>query len=285
MCTYIHVQFNVPNYNCSCMYMRQRTITITCLLFTIQYLKDISECVYLARPLVSFCCQKFSLLSDMQQKVQQIQLHTKKGSTKDSKLKDHSTSGPELMETNEDDDVFSSTGIGATLKTGVTARKTTDAEKESSKTEETSRTGLAGRKRSKSGSLTVTIESTSGNQGDAPSNDDPNKTDSKTNDKSCKHHSSILLQLSCIIQIMAVQCPTAYIHVSLTGKGSSRDASPKTSTPLDKLPYRLSEMPLPKKGIFSAGRKVLYVYLRIVHVHVYASPYTNNNYYCCQYTQ
>lgn len=222
----------------------------------LKYLKDISECVYLARPLVSFCCQKFSLLSDMQQKVQQIQLHSKKGSTKDSKLKDHSTSGPELMETNEDDDVFSSTGIGATLKTGVSARKTTDAEKESSKTEDTGRTGLAGRKRSKSGSLTVTIESTSGNQGDTPGNDDPNKTDSKTNDKSCKHHSSILLQLSCIIQIMAVQCPTAYIHVSLTGKGSSRDASPKASTPLDKLPYRLSEMPLPKKGIFSAGRKI-----------------------------
>lgn len=128
------------------------------------------------------------------------------------------------METGEDDDVFN-----APLNKVI---------KQEPKTEDSVRSN---RKRSKSGSLTVTIEGSNINtDGAAPANQ-------SKSDKSCKHHSSLLLQLSCIIQVVAIQCPTAFINVSLTSKGG-RESVSKATTPLDRLPLRLSEMPLPKKG-------------------------------------
>ena len=54
---------------------------------------------------------------------------------------------------------------------------------------------------------------------------------------------------------MAIQCPTAYIHVSLMGKGTPRDC-PKVTTPLNKLPMKLSEMPLPKRLSEETDKKV-----------------------------
>ncbi len=199
--------------------------------------------MFLARPLVSFCCQKFAYLYEMQQKVNQFQLQhpNKKQSTKDKSQS--GGAGPDAMETgpNEDDDVFS--GVGG-------AHHRTPNEESTEKRNETGQTSLAGRKRSKSGSLTVNIVDANNSEANHTESCDDRSHDS------CKHHSSLLLQLSCIIQLMAVQCPTAFIHISLTSKGSSRDTIPKPSTPLDKLPMKLSEMPLPRKGTDGILRKV-----------------------------
>lgn len=196
----------------------------------------------------------------MQQKVNQFQLHhpTKKQSMKDS------TRGVGTSTTNEfgntgaaeggDDDVFS----GNTDTEVDSKRNNTDNTSQGGSAP--SGGGVAGRKRSKSGSLTVNIE--------AISNMDTSNTTSTAEDSkegvnkshdSCKHHASLLLQLSCIIQLMAVQCPTAFIHISLTGSGKapSRDITvPKPSTPLDKLPMKLNEMPLPKRGMDGIWKKV-----------------------------
>ena len=152
------------------------------------------------------------------------------------------------METNEDDDVFSSSVHQRGDESG-------DSTTSKSGSEQTSQSSVAGRKRSKSGSLTVNIEGVSNTDNKSGDSQEDGNKDAKSQD-ACKHHASLLLQLSCIIQLMAVQCPTAYIHVSLTGKGSSRDIIPKASTPLDKLPLKLSEMPLPKKGMDGILRKV-----------------------------
>ena len=186
----------------------------------------------------------------MQQKVHQFQLNhpTKKQVTKNS------TTGQDTMETNDnnDDDVFSSNGQ---QKNDNDSKTDTTATTTAATTTTTSQTSLAGRKRSKSSSLTVNIENISNTETAAHGGHDTTSDDARSHD-SCKHHTSLLLQLSCIIQLMSVQCPTAFIHISLTSKGSSRDNIPKPSTPLDKLPMKLNEMPLPKKGMDGVLKKV-----------------------------
>ena len=183
----------------------------------------------------------------MTQKVQHL-LALKQPFGKDS-------DGLEHMETNEDDDVFSAMGSGSTSS----IKREHKASKCHAEPEETVKS-LAGRKRGKSGSLTVTIEGSASNtEGSTPGNQVVNKQA----DKGCKHHSSLLLQLSCIIQMIAIQCPTAFINVNLTSKGSSRDTVSKATTPLDKLPLRLHEIPLPKKGLIGVEKKVLYHFFNL----------------------
>ena len=194
---------------------------------------DISRCVYLARPLIQFCCQKFASLYETHQRVLQI-LSQKLPPTS---LLGNKGEGTETMETNEDDDVFLNRGTGITIK-------------QEPKTEDTPVRHVAGRKRSKSGSLTVTIE------GPAISNCSANESGTTT-ERGCKHHSSLLLQLSCIVQILAIQCPTAFINVSLSSKGGRENVS-KATTPLDKLPLKLSEMPLPRKVAEKKVSDILY---------------------------
>jgi mediator of RNA polymerase II transcription subunit 12 len=149
------------------------------------------------------------------------------------------------METNEDDDVFSSgvppTGHHTIKQEHKTSKCQAEDEPQTHRLPST-------RKRTKSGSLTVTIESSnfSGLNEAGGTGGTPGLVGNEEEGTGCKHHSSLLLQLSCIIQVVAVQCPTAFINVSLTGKGG-REYIPKAATPLDKLPLRLSAMPLPKK--------------------------------------
>ncbi len=182
----------------------------------------------------------------MQQKVNQFQLHHP---IKKQTCKEHKDNTADNNDNNNDDDVFSNS-----------AAKNDDDNKT-----DTSQTSLAGRKRSKSSSLTVNIENISNNDTNVTAASDGgagNDVNEDTSHDSCKHHTSLLLQLSCIIQLMSVQCPTAFIHVSLTSKGSSRDNIPKPSTPLDKLPMKLNEMPLPKKGMNGVLKKVtVYAYI------------------------
>ena len=136
------------------------------------------------------------------------------------------------METADDDDVFTTT------LTKAGSRSKGDKERCGPDTPVVTRC-----KRNSKSLLTVTIETPTtttlgpalGNQGAEEPLGPP-----------CSHHASLIVQLSCIIQMMAIQCPTAYIHVSLTGKATPRDC-PKATTPLNKLPMKLSEIPLPKR--------------------------------------
>ena len=204
--------------------------------------------MYLARPLIQFCCQKFSSSYEIYQKFLSSSAAT---------LKPNKDSALESMETNEDDDVFNI----ATPSAGIKIKQ------EKREGDEPPVRHVAGRKRSKSGSLTVTIEDSAINPPTA-STTTPSTIGGMPS--SCKHHSSLLLQLSCIIQIIAIHCPTAFINASLTGGvvgggggggvGSKglRDTSgggSKVSTPLDRLPMPLSEMPLPKR-VSELGKKV-----------------------------
>lgn len=192
--------------------------------------------MYLARPLVSFCCQKFCSSYEVHQKY--------------LKLKESDSLGPETNNNNEDDDVFNSATPGS-IKVKQENKKGHHHGDEGSPRQ------IAGRKRNKSGSLTVTIE-------DSNIHNTAPLTATPTNDKSCRHHSSLLLQLSCIIQMVAIHCPMSFINVTLTGKGV-RDNVSKATTPLDKLPLKLSEMPLPRK-VSGMDKKVhVCVYICIMY--------------------
>ena len=145
------------------------------------------------------------------------------------------------METAEDDDVFTATPT----KSGSRSKGDKDSKAPDTPV-------VAGRKRNSKSSLTVTIETpTTSTPGSAPNNQGAEEPLGPP----CNHHASLIIQLSCIIQMMAIQCPTAYIHVSLTGKGTPRDC-PKATTPLNKLPMKLSEMPLPKRLSEGTDKKV-----------------------------
>lgn len=145
------------------------------------------------------------------------------------------------METTDDDDVFTAT------PTKTSGRSKADKDGKTADTPV-----VAGRKRNSKSSLTVTIETpTTSTQGGLPGNQGVDEPSGPP----CSHHASLIVQLSCIIQMMAIQCPTAYIHVSLTGKGTPREC-PKATTPLNKLPMKLSEMPLPKRLSEGTDKKV-----------------------------
>lgn len=213
----------------------------------------------MAHPLVQFCCQKFSSSHDVYNKFLSSALAMKPPATAP-------TRDTEPMETNEDDDVFNS---ATPTTTGIKIKQEKQSSSKCQGDDEPIR-HVAGRKRSKSGSLTVTIEDSAINPSGSTANTACGSAGNTVTGSSCKHHSSLLLQLSCIIQIIAIHCPTAFINVSLTGGGGGggggvgskglRDSGgsgvgSKASTPLDRLPMSISEMPLPKR-VTELGKKV-----------------------------
>lgn len=73
--------------------------------------------------------------------------------------------------------------------------------------------------------------------------------DSVFNDyMSCPHHHDIVLELSTILQVITIECPTALIRC---GIGENRASSILTGSPLDHLPVPPSSLPMPSKCIMS----------------------------------
>jgi len=60
----------------------------------------------------------------------------------------------------------------------------------------------------------------------------------------CAHHSGVMLQLSCIIQTLAIKCPTAFVHTRVAVKGTSSREGNKSNSPLDLLPVGLPDLPM-----------------------------------------
>ncbi|XP_053693573.1 mediator of RNA polymerase II transcription subunit 12 [Sabethes cyaneus] len=60
----------------------------------------------------------------------------------------------------------------------------------------------------------------------------------------CSHHHDLLLQLSSIIQVITLECPTALVWC---GIGETRSSSVLTGSPLDHLPIAPSALPMPSR--------------------------------------
>ena len=62
----------------------------------------------------------------------------------------------------------------------------------------------------------------------------------------CSHHRSVMLELVCIIQIIAIRCPTSFVQVKISsGRGSLGRDGEKVASPLTQLPFSLAELPMP----------------------------------------
>ena len=189
---------------------------------------DISECVFLARPLVYFCCQRLVTVYDLQQRV----------AASFALKKPHplslGTQAQESIEMTEDDDVFSNTpgGMAAPRRRDSAAARRSAMEDIKIKQEDEPRHV---RKRTHSTSLAGGGPPQSG---------------------VCNHHVALLSQLCSIVQVLALKCPMAFIKVSISKGNLGRDSIMKASTSLDKLPIPLPDLPATKKIRVEEQRKV-----------------------------
>ena len=177
------------------------------------------------------------------------------------------------METNEDDSVFSENAPAIKQEPGTTKAKTPSSTTAGGGGESTSKGGRRmsvskERKQSNStaaASTPATAASSSGGGGggggggDVPAINITSPEGEPPYYHWCPHHQSVLLQLCCIVQTLAVKCPTAFITVKvLSGKGgaSSRESTAKAITPLSQLPLRLVDLPMPKSLNSDLQKKV-----------------------------
>ena len=173
----------------------------------LQYLLDICGCVSLSRSLVILCCQKLVSLYELNQRLEKT--HVPPALTAPSAS--ISTPGIEikvepqlqtLMETacQEEDSVFNDQ---PPIKPDPDQRRP-------------SCQLTAERKR------TLSIQ-TGGKETNGLGLKEKLQEEGVSYFSWCGHHSSLMLQLSSIIQTVAVQCPTAFVHCR--GKSSSKDTS------------------------------------------------------------
>ena len=190
---------------------------------------DISECVFLARPLVYFCCQRLVTVYELQQRM----------AASFALKKPHplslGTQAQESIEMTEDDDVFSNTPGGPRRRDSAATRRSAMEDIKIKQEDEPRNL----RKRTHSTSVTG-----------AP----PPPPQSGV----CNHHVALLSQLCSIVQVLALKCPMAFIKVSISKGNIGRDSVMKASTSLDKLPIPLADLPATKKIRVEEQRKVSY---------------------------
>lgn len=214
------------------------TLTVYCIRTThpkspqSQHLLDIANCVSLARPLVTYCCERLAALFEMEQRLHKLQILTPKPEPH-SQLE-------RVVEANEDDSVFNET---PSIKqepgrptTPLSKSSESKSRRRSSFSEKKSTAAMAEINRSKDTSGVIPTVS-------GINNDDEMST---TFFHWCGHHRSVMLELVCIIQIIAIRCPTGCIQVKISsGRGSSGRDGEKVASPLTQLPFSLAELPMP----------------------------------------
>ena len=216
---------------------------VPCML--LQHLLDIGSCVWLARPLVTFCCKYLGGLFELDQKLQKYQLPpVKQEHAPSSQLED-------VMETNEDDSVFSET---PSIKQEPGKAKTPAGASES----KGGRRMSVSKEKKPSTSASTTTGAAANSGGEAPALNITSLEGEPPCYHWCAHHQSVLLQLCCIVQTLAVKCPTAFITIKvLSGKGGvSRENTAKAITPLSQLPLKVYDLPMPKSLNNELQRKV-----------------------------
>lgn len=224
-------------------------------IFSLQHLLDIGSCVWLARPLVSFCCNRLAGLFELDQKLQKYQLPPIK--------QEHAPSSSHLedvMETNEDDSVFSENAPAIKQEPGTKAKTPSSAT--GGGESKGGRRMSVSKERKQSNSATASTPATAASSGegggDIPAINITSPEGEPPYYHWCPHHQSVLLQLCCIVQTLAVKCPTAFITIKvLSGKGGvSRESTAKAITPLSQLPLRLVDLPMPKSLNSDLQKKV-----------------------------
>lgn len=245
-------------------------ITIGILVLLLQHLLDIGSCVWLARPLVTFCCKYLASLFDLDQKLQKYQLPpVKQEQASSSQLED-------VMETNEDDSVFSETpAIKQEPGKAKTPTGAAGASAEGKGGGGGRRMSVSKERKPSTSANATTAAPPAMNGGEFPPINITTPEGEPPYYHWCSHHKSVLLQLCCIVQTLAVKCPTAFITIKvLSGKGGvSRESTAKAITPLSQLPLRLFDLPMPMSLNSELQKKV--------HEHKHYTDQHSGNLYMC----
>ena len=221
----------------------------------LQHLLDIGSCVSLARPLINYCCQRLAILFDLDQKLRNLQVPPILGTAAEP-VQPNIPDSTEMNEEDDKDSVFNHP-IKSEKDEGPVKQDTLDAK--------TPTSGKSPDKKTGEGKLDSTIpEVTVSKEGGsiAPGDGDipvisKGKPDKPAHFGLCPHHSGMMLQLSCIIQTIAIKCPTAFVHTRVSTKGMvSRDSS-KYGSPLSLLPVGLPDLPMPSNISEDLQRKVI----------------------------
>ena len=230
---------------------------LLCIFFfsCLQHLLDIGSCVSLARPLINYCCQRLAILFDLDQKLRNLQVPPILG-TPAEPVQPNIPDSTEMNEEDDKDSVFNHP-IKSEKEEGPVKQDSLDAKTPSS--------GKSPDKKIGEGKLDSTIpEVTVSKEGGsiAPADGDipvisKGKPDKPAHFGLCPHHSGMMLQLSCIIQTIAIKCPTAFVHTRVSTKGMvSKDIS-KCGSPLSLLPVGLPDLPMPSNISEDLQRKVI----------------------------
>ena len=164
------------------------------------------------------------------------------------------------METNEDDSVFSENAPSIKQEPGSKAKTPSSAAGGERESKGGRRMSVSKERKQSASAAASTPAATAASNGggDVPAINITSPEGEPPYYHWCPHHQSVLLQLCCIIQTLAVKCATAFITVKvLSGKGGvSRDSTAKAITPLSQLPLRLVDLPMPKSLSSDLQKKV-----------------------------
>ena len=194
---------------------------------------SIGNCVTLARPLISYCCQRLATFYELEQKLQKLQPAPAPTPTATT---NKTPDIQETMETNEEDDkdsVFNEPAAG-----GVTIKQEPQEPQEPKPSacphpQEDTATPVSHRTRSTGG-------------GDKDVTSVSKSEEKPSHFHWCAHHSSLMLQLCCIIQTIAIRCPTAFVCIKSYHHHTHRSlAGSKGASPINLLPVGLTELPMP----------------------------------------
>ena len=221
----------------------------------LQHLLDIGSCVSLARPLINYCCQRLAILFDLDQKLRNLQVPPILGTPAEPVQPNI----PDSIEMNEEDDKDS------VFNHPIKSEKEEGPVKQDSLDAKTPSSGKSPDKKIGEGKLDSTIpEVTVSKEGGsiAPGDGDipvisKGKPDKPAHFGLCPHHSGMMLQLSCIIQTIAIKCPTAFVHTRVSTKGMVSKDSSKYGSPLSLLPVGLPDLPMPSNISEDLQRKVI----------------------------
>jgi hypothetical protein len=207
--------------------------------------------VALARPLIKYCCQKLASFFELEQKLAKFQ--PPQPPTTPS-AKSHLDSHAEGV--NEDDSVFdpAHSTIKREIKTEPGTRPADSKSRKSSVKDRKHTTPLP----STLGDGEVPIITMKMEEGVASADTGAGAPSSYFH--WCAHHQSLMLQLCCVIQTIAIRCPTAYVQPKVfIGRGMTGRNGAKVSTPLSLLPVGLTELPMPRTLVVELQRKVRYM--------------------------
>ncbi len=250
---YIYTRTQLHTYTCDLVLFLYFTSAVPCIPITnmhahahththSQHLLDIGGCVSLARPLATFCCQRLTTFFELDQKLHKLQPLPPTPVDKPVVIKKEP--GTESMEIGEEEDKDSVFTDGTSGHGGATVKQEPGEPKlpNSTPSGRPSSVSSGGRSRAPSSSgATLTANQPNGD-GEAPviSANDPKPAQFHW----CTHHSSLMVQLFCIVQTIAVKCPTAFVHIR-----SHRSSAPSkplvAASPLTLLPVGLAELPMP----------------------------------------